>query len=608
MRKYFSVFAVIAALATSACTQEEIDKFIKGQTKEVPATSISFDKPSYEMYVGETLTLTVTVLPDNTTDKVEWKSLYEDIATVENGVVTAKQEGIASIMATAGDKSAGCRIIVNNKDEGGNGNEGGNGQGDGKIEATEITLNKTEITLVTGLSEQLEVTKILPENANEKTVVWESSNPNVAVVTPRDIVGADGTITQKGGKVTGRDPGQATITALAGVARAECKVTVTSGGSSVTIESITITPNPVSLAINQEQVLTAVITPSGAKAHVDWTFNKQDIVYLGSINDTQAKVQGQSAGTVTVTASAGGKSATCEVTVTGGSATVPVTGITLNKDQLEMTVGQTETLVATISPGNATDKALNWSVMDNRIVAVDANGGLTAKSTGTTKVTVISIMYPEIMASCQVTVKAGSGSGSGSTIEAVDLGLPSGVKWGSMNVGATSPEGYGNFYAWGETEIKSSYSSSNYKFGPVSYSDGIELYRKYDSRLGGDGKSVLEAEDDAATVNVGSGWRMPTHADLKELCEQCTWTWTKQNGVWGMVVSSIANGNSIFLPAAGYMSGTTLYGRGTYGRYWSSKDSGIKDDACALDFISGDKTYPAAIARCSGASIRPVKD
>ena len=101
MRKFLSVLGTLTMLFAAACTQEDVDKFLN-DVMEVPATSIRFTEPTYMMTVGETLTLTVVVEPSNTTDKVEWSCLNEDVATVEDGVVTALKEGIASISAKAG--------------------------------------------------------------------------------------------------------------------------------------------------------------------------------------------------------------------------------------------------------------------------------------------------------------------------------------------------------------------------------------------------------------------------------------------------------------------------------------------------------------------------
>ena len=125
--------------------------------------------------------------------------------------------------------------------------------------------------------------------------------------------------------------------------------------------------------------------------------------------------------------------------------------------------------------------------------------------------------------------------------EYVDLGLPSGLLWATCNVGSTTPEGYGDYFAWGETTTKETYSWDNYK-----YYDGSNL-TKY---TGSDGLTTLQSSDDAATANWGSGWRMPTYDEMLELKNNCTVTWSTQNGVNGRLFTG-PNGNSIFLPAAG---------------------------------------------------------
>ncbi len=186
----------------------------------------------------------------------------------------------------------------------------------------------------------------------------------------------------------------------------------------------------------------------------------------------------------------------------------------------------------------------------------------------------------------------------------VDLGLS--VKWATCNVGATTPEGYGNYYAWGETKPKSTYNWSTYKYcNGTTYS-----MTKYctDSEYGiVDNKTTLELSDDAAHVNWGGSWRMPTKAEQDELGDtnNCTWTWTTQNGVNGYKVTSKKNGNSIFLPAAGYRSNSNLSRAGSFGYYWSSSlSTSNSDGAYYLDFLSSGVDWD--YYRCSGLPVRPV--
>lgn len=183
-------------------------------------------------------------------------------------------------------------------------------------------------------------------------------------------------------------------------------------------------------------------------------------------------------------------------------------------------------------------------------------------------------------------------SGTSNGHEYVDLGLS--VKWATTNVGAKSPEDYGDYFAWGETEPKETYNWSTYKWCNGS-SKSLTKYINNSSYGTVDNKTTLELSDDAAYKNWGGSWRMPTIAELTELCEQCTWTWTTQNGVKGYKVTSNSNGNSIFLPRAGIS-----------GQYWSNslETSGSLD---AL-FVTFNSSYVSRAygPRCFGKSVRPV--
>lgn len=168
----------------------------------------------------------------------------------------------------------------------------------------------------------------------------------------------------------------------------------------------------------------------------------------------------------------------------------------------------------------------------------------------------------------------------------VDLGLPSGTLWATCNVGATSPEEYGNYYAWGETTTKSSYTESNY-----SYSSS---------------PTTLPLDRDAAHANWGGSWIMPTWDDFKELYNECTWTWTTMNGKNGYKVSSRKNSSYIFLPAAGCFDSSLFYA-GSNGGYWSSSlyASGTSN-AYVLGFYSSYITPTDDGSRYCGHSVRPV--
>ena len=194
----------------------------------------------------------------------------------------------------------------------------------------------------------------------------------------------------------------------------------------------------------------------------------------------------------------------------------------------------------------------------------------------------------------------------------MDLGLPSGTKWANMNVGAEQPEDYGLFFAWGETTGYGSDTSDGRSFYWTSYKwcNGSEnTLTKYctDNSYGTvDNKTVLDLEDDAAYVNWGSDWRMPTFTEIQELLNNTTSEWTTVNGVKGRKFTSKTNGNSIFLPAAGYRDGSSLYNQTSYGYYWSSSlNESLPYYARYLRFNS-ENAYPYYYYRYIGFTVRPV--
>ena len=194
----------------------------------------------------------------------------------------------------------------------------------------------------------------------------------------------------------------------------------------------------------------------------------------------------------------------------------------------------------------------------------------------------------------------------------VDLGLS--VKWATFNVGATKPEEYGEYFAWGETESKDYYDWSTYKWCRGTE----ESLTKYcvDSDWGynrqTDNKTLLDLSDDAANANWGENWRMPTGTECNELIKECTWTYTEYNGVTGYRVTSKTNSNSIFLPSAGLRFDSKLQYVGMVGDYWSSSlDTDYPtSDAINLYFYNEgprlDGMYMSYLYRSVGRTVRPV--
>lgn len=193
------------------------------------------------------------------------------------------------------------------------------------------------------------------------------------------------------------------------------------------------------------------------------------------------------------------------------------------------------------------------------------------------------------------------GAGRYNGHEYVDLGLPSGLKWATCNVGSDSPEDYGSYFAWREVKTKNSYTINN------SLAYGMsESSLKSQGIIDKNGN--LTPSYDAATVNWGGTWRMPTLTEIKELINYCSWTWTTQNGRNGYRVKG-PNGNSIFFPAAGYRHDTSLNSVGGYGYYWSATvNANDSNYAYNLDFYSGNQDWYCDSSRSRGQSVRPVSE
>ena len=209
------------------------------------------------------------------------------------------------------------------------------------------------------------------------------------------------------------------------------------------------------------------------------------------------------------------------------------------------------------------------------------------------RVCLLMVLVCMMMVSCKPDGSDGKHEGHGY----VDLGLS--VKWATCNVGAISPEDFGHYFAWGETSTKERYDYDNCPTYGLSYTE-LQSQGYIDS----EGK--LTPQYDAATANWGGDWRMPTYSEQEELLNNCTWTWTTQNGVNGYNVKG-PNGNSIFLPAAGSRGGSSLDSAGSGGDYWSSTPCDYGRDYYAYGLYFGsDGQGMGDYYRYYGLSVRPV--
>ena len=330
-------------------------------------------------------------------------------------------------------------------------------------------------------------------------------------------------------------------------------ISCSKGGSdtkAVAATAISLNKKEAVLEKGSTTVLSVSFTPSNATDKtLTWTSSNTAVATV--VNGTVSAVD---AGKADITVKNGSLTDRCAVTVVISAGVV-----TLDKNSLKLLVGETEKLVATITPENTTDP-VKWSSSDETVATVK-DGLVKAIGAGTATIT---ITVGAKSAECSVTVRKPAPAGS------VDLGLS--VYWAACNLCesgfVSSPEQFGDYYAWGETAPKETYYWTNYKWSEGTW-DTLTKYNVLSSQGTVDNKTVLEPEDDAAHVKLGGKWRMPTEAEWSELVTNCNWEWTTKNGVAGGLITSKITGDSIFLPAGGKRFESGHYN--TFGGfYWTS--------------------------------------
>ena len=329
-------------------------------TVTTPVGSITLNKTTLSLVEEESETLIATITPSDATDKtVIWASSNSQVASVDqDGKVTALKEGVASITATAGGKSTTCIVSVNKQ----------------FVPVSKITLSKSSLELIKGTYEVLTAI-VEPEDATDKTLIWSSSDEDIAVVSNTGRVSAFGV-------------GSAIITVKAGEQTATCDVLVT-----VPVSSITLNKTYLTLVEGQSETLVATVMPDDATdKSLTWTSSNEDIAVVSNTG----RVTAIGGGSAIITVKAGEKTATCTVQVT-----VPVTSITLNKTSLTLVEEQSETLIATVMPADATDKTVTWASSNSQVASVDQDGKVAALKEGVASITATA---GGKTATCQVTV------------------------------------------------------------------------------------------------------------------------------------------------------------------------------------------------------------
>ncbi len=330
-------------------------------------TSISVSPAASYIYEGATQQLVANVLPSDAVDKsVTWTSSNPAVATVSTtGLVTAVLQGTCNITATTvNGKTATATINVLHR----------------PVPVESVTISATSLTL--NISETATLTATVnPSNADDRTVVWTSTNPAIVSVNSEGVV-------------TALSSGTAVVKASAGGKSASCKVTV--NRPAVPVESITLNRTEAQLVIGAQTQLVATINPANADStNVTWTSSNPTVATV----DYRGRVTAAAVGQAVVTASCDGKSATCSITVKRPA--VPVTDITLSQTMLSVEEGSSAQLVATVSPDNADDKTVVWISSDPTIATVDSTGLVTGIKPGWTSITATSA---DLIAMCTVQV------------------------------------------------------------------------------------------------------------------------------------------------------------------------------------------------------------
>lgn len=368
------------------------------------------------------------------------------------------------------------------------------------------------------------------------------------------------------------------------------------------VTGVTLSQTALSMNSGTTQQLSATVTPSSAfNQTVEWTSSDESVATVSQSGLVTAVAGGSC--TITATSTDGsGVSAACTVTVTQ-----MVTDIVLSPSTLFLQLDEFVRLTTTVLPETAANKNVVWS-SSNENVATVRSGRIDAYGYGAAVITCTAADGSGVFAKCVVYVIQDENE------LYVDLGLPSGTLWATCNIGATSPEDYGDYFAWGETEGyysgKTTFTSGNYKWykGRMKMTKYCD-YSNYGYNGFTDNKTELDPEDDAAYVNWGSAWRMPSEAQCRELINSSYTTseWTTENGINGRKITSKTNGNSIFLPATGYRGNASLDDAGSRSLCWSrTLISGNPSVAWHLSFNSGYVGMGYG-ARSYGFCVRPVR-
>ena len=551
---------------------------------EILVEKITLSNESLTMSVNDEFELKVEIYPSDATNKnLIWKSNNTSVATVENGIVKAINEGNAIIYVSTedGKHTLSCAILVTNSKLswgicGTFNNWGESGEDIPMLDniyenyyvARNVNLKSYEVDafafrycnsweLHKGADEKYEYFTI---GTKYYTATYDDGVSPIFVMKQGtyDIFLAK-TLDYFYIMLEGEKPNDGNII-------------------SISVTGVSLDKNEISLVEGESTQLICTITPSNAT-------NKDVLWYSSNISvarvDEGGKVTAVKNGNARITATSkdGGKTAFCDITVTSNGEDIKVQYIELDESSLSLYEGDEYKLSVIITPSNATNKEVSWSSSNISVATVDSEGNVVAVKNGNARITATSKDGGKF-AICDVLVNKKGGidpstfdfqpSGTEGGYDYVDLGLS--VKWATHNIGTNDIEGFGEYYAWGEItpyNFELTYINYGWSFAPCSPD------------------AILASIYDTATKTWGDSWRMPTADEMKELINGCNWTWVNNfnnTSTSGYVATSKKNGKSIFLPATKFMSSTSYEPKEKDAIYWTSSTHSV---AGKLNFQAG---------------------
>ena len=489
-----------------------------------------------------------------------------------------------------------------------------------KVESLAITPGQIELEV----GETLQLEAVLRPDGVEAKVTWLAL---VSTTSEEGVVSVDAT-----GLVTALKPGNAEVEARCGQAADICYITVTK--PIVPVESIVLESNRMEVTEGEQITIVATVMPEEARADNPLYYTSRN-TGIATVNEAGV-VTGVAAGETKIDVQAGGVGVVCNVTVNAAKqiafsdvATADVAFSTVTLSGKLNVSGFTFQYADAMfyymeTDGNPTaaDIKQNGSQSTSTRITIQENEALSETVTAKVSNLAVNTRYCYVSAvRLSVTGEFVFGEVQSFTTadlpaipETVDMGF--GPKWRGWNVGASKPEEYGDYFAWGETGTKDTYTMESYKFR-----ESYDRMTKYVSNPSegypanfSDGKVVLESIDDAATQNLGSSWRMPTYQEMIALMDNVDLKWTRYKDVYGIVMTSKIEGFSnavLFFPAGGYCSGysSTPVKVGVYGEYWTASvniNSAKQAGSLVLQKSVRDCGVGNAAYRNEGYNVRPV--